>query len=112
MTEGDADGHKNEHSFWRIDMPGLTLRPGRLALAVVLAVVALQALLVPLFAAPNARIAPRHLPVIVAGPPPAADALVARLDASMPNGFDVTRATDAAAADGMLRDHHAYAAFV
>ncbi|MET7836600.1 hypothetical protein ABZS44_27660, partial [Micromonospora sediminicola] len=48
------------------------------ALLVGLTVVA-QALLVPLFAAPAAHLAPRDLPVAVAGPPPAAAELAARL---------------------------------
>ncbi|GAA3738342.1 hypothetical protein [Micromonospora maritima] len=81
------------------------------ALLVGLAVVA-QALLVPLFAAPAAHLAPRDLPVAVAGPPPATAELAARLAAARPGGFVVTTLPDAAAADRALRDREVYAAFV
>ncbi|MEU1964983.1 hypothetical protein ABZ541_00880 [Micromonospora sediminicola] len=81
------------------------------ALLVGLTVVA-QALLVPLFAAPAAHLAPRDLPVAVAGPPPAAAELAARLAAARPGGFAVTTLPDAAAADRALRDREVYAAFV
>ncbi|WBC13915.1 hypothetical protein O7600_22760 [Micromonospora sp. WMMA1998] len=81
------------------------------ALLVGLTVVA-QALLVPLFAAPAAHLAPRDLPVAVAGPPPATAELAARLAAARPGGFAVTTLPDAAAADRALRDREVYAAFV
>ncbi|MFI7215246.1 hypothetical protein ACIBP4_29655 [Micromonospora maritima] len=81
------------------------------ALLVGLTVVA-QALLVPLFAAPAAHLAPRDLPVAVAGPPPATAELAARLAAARPGGFVVTTLPDAAAADRALRDREVYAAFV
>ncbi|MET8906702.1 hypothetical protein [Micromonospora sp. NPDC004551] len=81
------------------------------ALLVVLAVV-VQALLVPLFAAPAAHLAPRDLPVVVAGPAPATAELAGRLAAARPGGFAVTTLPDAAAADRALRDREAYAAFV
>ncbi|MFI7216029.1 hypothetical protein [Micromonospora maritima] len=81
------------------------------ALLVGLTVVA-QALLVPMFAAPAAHLAPRDLPVAVAGPPPATAELAARLAAARPGGFVVTTLPDAAAADRALRDREVYAAFV
>lgn len=89
-------------------------RPAPLVLAVTLAVfvVLLQALLVPLFAAPAARSAPRDLPVIVAGPAPAAAALRQQLQAAAPGAFDVIEEPDAHAADAALRDRTAYAAFL
>ncbi|MCW3840161.1 hypothetical protein ONA70_08635 [Micromonospora yasonensis] len=84
------------------------------SLAVLLAVLAVgaQALLVPLFAAPVAHLAPRDLPVAVAGPPPAASQLAGRLAAARPGAFAVTTLPDAAAADRALRDREVYAAFV
>ncbi len=82
------------------------------ALGVAVGVVALQALLVPLFSAPAAKIAPRDLPIVVAGPAPAADTVAAQLDAAVPGGFDITRVPDAAAADTRIRDRQAYAALV
>ncbi|MFI2649300.1 hypothetical protein [Micromonospora fulviviridis] len=74
--------------------------------------VVVQALLVPLFAAPAAHLAPRDLPVAVAGPSPATADLAARLAAARPGGFAVTTLADAAAADRALRDREVYAAFV
>ncbi|MEW2326910.1 hypothetical protein AB0880_03750 [Micromonospora chersina] len=86
--------------------------PWTLAALLASLVVVVQALLVPLFAAPAAHLAPRDLPVAVAGPPPAAADLAARLAAARPGGFAVTTLPDAAAADRALRDREVYAAFV
>lgn len=82
-------------------------------LAAVLAagVVALQLLLVLLFAWPAANAEPRDLPVVVAGPAPAAQQVAARLG-TQPGVFDITLVADADAADQALRDREAYAAFV
>ncbi|AVT41319.1 hypothetical protein C6W10_09580 [Plantactinospora sp. BB1] len=87
-------------------------RPLPVAVLLAVAVVLLQSLLVPLFAGPAANLEPRDLPVVVAGPAPAADRLVGQLDAAAPGAFDVTRLPDGAAADRALRDREAYAAFV
>lgn len=86
--------------------------PLAVAALVTLVVVALQALLVPLFAAPVANLAPRDLPVVVAGPQQAASGVVARLQAADPDAFEITTVPDAAAADRKLRDREAYAAIV
>ena len=61
-------------------------KPTPLTLGVLIAivVVALQALLVPLFAGPAANLAPRDLPIAVAGPPPATAQLAAQLDGRAP----------------------------
>ena len=72
------------------------------------AAVTLLALLVPLFAAPAATLAPRDLPIVVAGPAPAAEALAARL----PADFAATVVPDAAAADEALREREAYGAVI
>jgi hypothetical protein len=94
-------------------MPSIRPRsPLLLATLVAALAVAVQALLVPLFAAPAANLAPRDLPVAVAGPPPVTGALVERLAAAAPGAFAVTTLPDAAAADRALRDRQAYAAFV
>ncbi|AVT34403.1 hypothetical protein C6361_12465 [Plantactinospora sp. BC1] len=87
-------------------------RPLPVAVLLAVAVVLLQSLLVPLFAGPAANLEPRDLPVVVAGPAPAADRLVGQLDAAAPGAFDVTRLPDGAAAERALRDREAYAAFV
>ncbi|MFI5833849.1 hypothetical protein ACIA5A_09250 [Micromonospora sp. NPDC051300] len=86
--------------------------PWALTALLVGVVVAVQALLVPLFAAPAAHLAPRDLPVAVAGPPPAVAELTARLTTARPGGFAITALPDAAAADRALRDREVYAAFV
>src|SRR2546426_1160940 len=86
----------------------------RLGVAVLLAVgvVVLQGLLILWFAWPAEKTAPRDLPVVVAGPAPAANAIADRLRGKAPGAFQITTAPDAAAADQALRDRSAYAAFV
>ncbi|MFE9688922.1 hypothetical protein [Micromonospora sp. NPDC005806] len=86
--------------------------PWLLAVLLVALVVGVQALLVPLFAAPAAHLAPRDLPVAVAGPAPAASELAGRLAAARPGAFQVTTLPDGAAADRALRNREVYAAFV
>jgi hypothetical protein len=88
--------------------------PPPLAVAALIAtlVVAVQALVVPLFAAPAANLAPRDLPIVVAGPQQAASEVAARLQATDPDAFAITTVPDAAAADQRLRDREAYAGIV
>ena len=80
--------------------------PAPLALGVLIAlvVVALQALLVPLFAGPAANIAPRDLPIAVAGPPPAATGVADKLAAEHPGAFDVQVVADGTAADAAIKN--------
>ncbi|MCW3815274.1 hypothetical protein ONA91_12505 [Micromonospora sp. DR5-3] len=92
--------------------PSRVRSPWLFAVLLAALVVAVQALLVPLFAAPAANLAPRDLPIVVAGPAPATTELTARLAAARPGAFEVTTLPDAAAADRALRDREAYAAFV
>ncbi|MPZ27048.1 MAG: hypothetical protein GEV12_11695 [Micromonosporaceae bacterium] len=82
------------------------------ALLVAAGIVVLQAVLVPLFAGLAANAEPRDLPVLVAGPAPAADQLATRLAQERPGAFEITRVESAAAADQALRDREGYAAFV
>ncbi|MDO3701289.1 hypothetical protein Q3W71_06285 [Micromonospora sp. C28SCA-DRY-2] len=89
-----------------------TRSPLLLAVLAAALVVGVQALLVPLFAAPAANLAPRDLPVAVAGPAPATAELAGRLAAARPGAFEVTTLPDAAAADRALRDREVYAALV
>ncbi|MFB9235079.1 hypothetical protein ACFFWC_05945, partial [Plantactinospora siamensis] len=86
--------------------------PLRAALLVAALVVVVQALLVPLFAAPAAHLAPRDLPVVVAGPGPVADQFRTRLTAAQPGAFAIDTVPDAVEADRALRERRAYAAFV
>lgn len=89
-----------------------TRSPLLLAVLAAVLVVGVQALLVPLFAAPAANLAPRDLPVAVAGPAPVTAELAGRLATARPGAFEVTTLPDAAAADRALRDREVYAAFV
>ncbi|MER7457175.1 hypothetical protein [Micromonospora sp. NPDC126480] len=93
-------------------MPSRVRSPLLLAVLVAAVVPAVLALLVPLFAAPAANLAPRDLPIAVAGPAPVADQLAGRLAAARPGAFEITTLPDAAAADRALRDREVYAAFV
>lgn len=72
---------------------------------IAVAIVALQMLLVPLFAGPASHLAPRDLPLAVAGPASAAAALP-------PGAFDVTRVPDAATADARIKDRSVYGALI
>lgn len=92
--------------------PSRVRSPWLIAVLLAALVVVAQALLVPLFAAPAAHLAPRDLPVAVAGPAPAAAELADRLAAARPGAFDVLTLPDAAAADRALRDRRVYAALV
>ena len=83
-----------------------------IGLALAVALVALQALLVPLFAWPASHIAPRHLPIAVAGPPEAAGGVAGQLRAQRPGAFDVTVVADESAADAAIRDRSVYGAIV
>src|SRR3954464_12028482 len=87
-------------------------RPLALGVLVAVAVVTLQTLLVPLFASPAAHLAPRDLPIVVAGPASAARPLADRLTAGHPGAFDITLVGDAAAADATIKNRSAYGGIV
>jgi hypothetical protein len=82
--------------------------PLTLGVLLAIAAVAVQSLLLPLFAGPAAGLAPRDLPIAVAGPPPA----VAGLTAKLPPGLDVRTVPDAAAADRAIKTREVYGAIV
>lgn len=86
--------------------------PLTLGVLIALVVVAVQALLVPLFAGPATHLAPRDLPIAVAGPPPAVAALTDRLEATHAGAFDVRAVAGAAAADEAIRTREVYGAIV
>jgi hypothetical protein len=75
-------------------------------------IVLVQALLVPLFAAPATHLEPRDLPIVVAGPPAFAQQLRSAVQSAKPGAFEVTTVASAAEADQALRDREAYAAFI
>src|SRR3954469_7750072 len=86
------------------------MRRPELTLGVVVAVlvVAAQALLIPLFAGPAANLAPRDLPIAIAGPPQ----LAAQLAAAHPGAFDIRTVADPVAADAAIKNRDVYGAIV
>jgi hypothetical protein len=68
-------------------------------------------LILTLFAWPSARLEPRDLPIGVAGPAPAAQAVEQRL-ATQEGAFDVHRYADEAAAREAIEDREVYGAWV
>src|SRR5262245_22606203 len=84
----------------------------RRVLAIALLIPIGLGLLVSWFAWPAREIEPRDLPVVVAGPQPAASGFATQLASVRPGAFKITVLPDAAAADGALRNRDAYAAFV
>ncbi|RAY12033.1 hypothetical protein DPM19_27185 [Actinomadura craniellae] len=80
------------------------------ALGLTLGIVVLQALMLVAFAWPTANLAPRDVPLVVAGPPQAAVGIAAGLERD--GAFAVTRLPDEAAARAALTDREAYGAVV
>ncbi|MFR9751512.1 hypothetical protein ACL02S_10795 [Nocardia sp. 004] len=80
------------------------------ALAVGLGAALLQVLMVIAFAWPAADIAPRDLPLAVAGPQ--AGAVAGTLAAADPNAFEIITVTDAAAARTAITNREVYGAIV
>ena len=88
----------------------MSRRPLTLGLVIAIAVVTMQALLVPLFAGPSANLAPRDLPLAVAGP--GAQQMAAQIEAKEPGAFDIQLVADAAAADTKIKTRQVYGAIV
>ena len=88
-----------KHPWWR----QLVIVAVALPLMIVLAVLA--------FAWPNARLAPRDLPVGIVGTSPASQQAVAALTRAEPGGFSFTLYADQAAARTAIRDREVYGAF-
>ena len=86
----------------------MTHKPPAAAILVVPLVVAL---VLTVFAWPNSRMAPRDLPVGVAGPAPAADAIEAKLS-EQEGAFVLERYSDESAAREAIEDREVYGAFV
>ncbi|RDI64018.1 hypothetical protein [Nocardia pseudobrasiliensis] len=80
------------------------------AIAVGLAAAVLQAVMLIAFAWPAARIAPRDLPIVVAGPQ--ASLVAEKMTQHDPDAFEVTTVADEAAARSALERRDAYGAIV
>jgi hypothetical protein len=85
--------------------------PHRPPAKAILAVPLVCALVLTLFAWPSARLEPRDLPIGLAGPAPAVEALEQRL-ASREGAFDLHRYPDEAAAREAIDERDVYGAFV
>jgi hypothetical protein len=85
--------------------------PHRPSPAAILMIPVVVAVVLTLFAWPNARLEPRDLPVGVAGEPAAAQAIERQL-AAREGAFDVERYADEAAARRAIEDREVYGAFV
>ncbi len=88
-----------KHPWWR----QLVIVAVALPLMIVLAVLA--------FAWPNARLAPRSLPVGIVGTSPASQQAVAALTRAEPGGFSFSLYADQAAARTAIKDREVYGAF-
>ncbi|MEU5877091.1 hypothetical protein [Spirillospora sp. NPDC047279] len=86
--------------------PPIALRT--LGIAVVAATV--QLIMIIAFAWPATQMAPRDVPLVVAGPQ--APAVAQQLERSQPGAFEITRKADEAAARQALADREAYGAIV
>jgi hypothetical protein len=92
-------------------------RPARLTAAIVVGIATLQALMLLAFAWPAANVAPRELPIAVAGPAPAVQQVESALTA-VPGpdadvaAFDVVTVDDADAARAAIEDREVYGAVV
>ncbi|TDD83629.1 hypothetical protein [Actinomadura rubrisoli] len=82
----------------------------RRALGVAAGAALLQLIMIIAFAWPAARIAPRDVPVVVAGPQAAA--VAGRLAQERPGAFDIKTRQDEAGARAALTDREAYGAIV
>jgi hypothetical protein len=85
--------------------------PGRPPILAILLVPLAVAVVLALFAWPSANQEPRDLPVAVAGPPQAVQAMEKQLTARE-GAFDVQRYADEAAARDAIEDRDVYGAFV
>ena len=97
---------KNEYSFSN------EKRETARAVALALGLVAVLSVLLVAFSWPSANIAPRDLPIVVAGPPQATAAVERALQQARPGAFDVTAMADEQAARAAIRDRDAYGAVV
>jgi len=82
------------------------------AVAIALGAIVIQFVVVTAFAWPAARLAPRHLPVVVAGPAAPAAAVAREISRGHPGAFRVIPAVGAAQARQEIAGRRAYGAIV
>ncbi len=82
------------------------------AVAIALGAIVIQFVVVTAFAWPAARLAPRHLPVVVAGPAAPAAAAARQISRAHPGAFRVIPAASAAQARQDITGRRAYGAIV
>jgi hypothetical protein len=117
MAAGESGpGKENDHSFqeWSEMLrskDSARARGPRTLVAMVVLVPVVVALALVAFAWPSARLAPRDLPIGVAGPPQATAAIQRQL-ARRGDAFDVHVYTDEAAARAAIADREVYGAIV
>ena len=93
--------------------PPVRRRPAALeAAGLVTGLVLLVALVFVAFALPGARTAPRHVPIGIAAPAPAAAQIQQALAHAEPGAFDVTAYNDGNALDRAVRNRNVYGGFV
>ena len=88
------------------------IRPFPRLLGLSLAVTAVITLLLIIFAWPNVRAAPNHLPVGLVAPAPVAQRLRQQLEQARPGGFDLRRYATEEEARQAIRGREVYGAFV
>jgi hypothetical protein len=86
--------------------------PALRALAVVLAALVIQSAMVATYAWSAARLAPRHVPIAVAGPAVAVSELVTALNRQYPGAFDLAPAASEDAARRAITARGAYGAII
>src|SRR3954469_2706825 len=82
------------------------------AVAIAVGLVAVLSLLLLAFSWPSANLAPRDLPMLVAGPPQATAPVVQGIERARPGAFDVSTVADEQAARTAIEDRDAYGAVV
>ncbi|MDT0441049.1 ABC transporter permease [Streptomyces johnsoniae] len=71
-----------------------------------------QAVMLVLFAWPNARTEPRDVPIALAGPPPAVEQVAATMEERLPGAFTIHRVADEEAARERIEERDDYGALV
>jgi hypothetical protein len=90
----------------------MSAAPVTRAAAAAVAAIVIQFVMVTAYAWPAARLAPRHLPVAVAGPAGPAAAAARAISRAHPGAFDIIRAASPAGARREITSRRAYGAII